>query len=1160
MNKLISSVVLLEGITHIEDLPLSEFIRTVESLKDKIVTEKLDGSNLWFGVDENGLYTSREGKSKKSNRFYNVSDYPMVANYNGFRAAHLALEGAESTILKHFSNGDQAEIEVLYGRQPNTVTYGVQDKSFIVILRPVGTTTQETVDALAKDLNKKQVKVRSKVVYSEDGDKLMSADTDMVWEFTNVEPIDSKNVDTSDAMALLGQMKKFMAQKNKVLKDLTNEEVAELSLNKIPKEERDTAKAERDRINDFFLKQFKEPIKEHLLGKFVRKIKPFLQADELDPSEDLGVEGVVVRDPVTGSQTKIVDKDVFTAVNTFNSAIRNHIAGLVRTDKQDAPIELRGGAYGQAKIRIADLLGARELALSSGAKRFLTKFKAENPSLTAVAVAKSLNIDDLEGTKTKVSAVLKNTSKEIQKILEKFKAEAADFKLKLKTGKEIGISPEVMRRTLTAFAETKQDIADVATRVQRAKTPADLVMALYGKTIEAIFAGEESSVQESFSLLKTIVREDDGTAAATSTVAADTGNPQQRLFQGSKTIVRRQRKFVKVKKFPAPEQQKADDKSGIPESKTPFSLMRSVSENWAHLSDMKYATDVDDSAAAQNDIEFKQMRNDVNIGADVTASDVDQYLDKAHELNDEVDTITFGMEMDDGQVVKVYVAATDADGFEKALSELLGSEDDVEKVINNLADEYDIVDVEWPEGYQPDTVGDETADTEVAVDGDTEAGEAGEIDLNGDGVIDFSVDGDGEDNFDLDVPSDEEGEGDGEIPTDDNEVDSGEGADEEVPTDSEGEAEDEAEGDAGSEDSGEGEASSDGGDEPAASDTEAEEGDAEGESTGDEVTDDMPADDETTDGDTDAEEETDDEGEDDEAGFLDTVAGQGGKKKKKKEETETTEESAMTKSLGELFKEKLLAEARAKKPAKDDGVEAEDPAVVAARQKHESALEDLLEAFPSKQARAVITLMVSLGVPIKPLMSRRAALRQNIGEAAELYLKSASFRMWVKKFLTSLQDATVTEDAAAFDKKLTNKFQHVIYAVMLKLGLPSDVVTVSQRQLVSGIRGVAKAAMTNSDVRIYLMAVAKELGVEDAGKGMPEEEVNEGVVMESLQDAEALVLEILTTLGFDTTANRSIQSQMKMQSARAALTKLAASSSLIAKMGALNQLLDKQVQ
>lgn len=270
----------------------------------------------------------------------------------------------------------------------------------------------------------------------------------------------------------------------------------------------------------------------------------------------------------------------------------------------------------------------------------------------------------------------------------------------------------------------------------------------------------------------------------------------------------------------------------------------------------------------------------------------------------------------------------------------------------------------------------------------------------------------------------------------------------------------------------------------------------------------------------------------------------------------------MTKSLGELFKEKLLTEAKAKKKS-EEVVDAEDPAVVAARQKHDAALEDLLEAFPAKQSRAVITLMVSLGVPIKPLMSRRAALRQNIADSAELYMKSASFRMWVKKFLTALQDASVKEDAASFDKKLTIKFQHVIYAVIRRLGLPDDVVTISQRQLISGIRGVAKAAMTNSDIRIYLMAIAKELGVDDAGKGLPEDEgdaVNEDAVLENVQDAEALVLEILTTLGFDTAANRSIQSQMKMQAVRGALTKIAASGMLLNKMSALNQMLDKQIQ
>ena len=97
---------LQEGIAHLEDLPVQRFIKTVETLKDKIITEKLDGSNLWFGFDPKGFFTSREGKSSKTARFYSVSDYAPVAAYNGFRAAHLALESVKADIMQELKEED----------------------------------------------------------------------------------------------------------------------------------------------------------------------------------------------------------------------------------------------------------------------------------------------------------------------------------------------------------------------------------------------------------------------------------------------------------------------------------------------------------------------------------------------------------------------------------------------------------------------------------------------------------------------------------------------------------------------------------------------------------------------------------------------------------------------------------------------------------------------------------------------------------------------------------------------------------------------------------------------------------------------------------------------------------------------------------------------
>ena len=43
------------------------------------------------------------------------------------------------------------------------------------------------------------------------------------------------------------------------------------------------------------------------------------------------------------------------------------------------------------------------------------------------------------------------------------------------------------------------------------------------------------------------------------------------------------------------------------------------------------------------------------------------------------------------------VREKEGEAFEKALGDKLGAEDDIEKAIDELANEYDIVNVEWPE-------------------------------------------------------------------------------------------------------------------------------------------------------------------------------------------------------------------------------------------------------------------------------------------------------------------------------------------------------------------------------------------------------------------------------------------------------------------------------
>lgn len=83
------------GITHLEDLDVETFIRSVERIHKLEAVQKLDGANLRGGLDEKGrLYSSREQKGGK--RFYDQKDFPKNSAYDGFRAAHEVLKKIEN--------------------------------------------------------------------------------------------------------------------------------------------------------------------------------------------------------------------------------------------------------------------------------------------------------------------------------------------------------------------------------------------------------------------------------------------------------------------------------------------------------------------------------------------------------------------------------------------------------------------------------------------------------------------------------------------------------------------------------------------------------------------------------------------------------------------------------------------------------------------------------------------------------------------------------------------------------------------------------------------------------------------------------------------------------------------------------------------------------
>ena len=150
---------------------------------------------------------------------------------------------------------------------------------------------------------------------------------------------------------------------------------------------------------------------------------------------------------------------------------------------------------------------------------------------------------------------------------------------------------------------------------------------------------------------------------------------------------------------------------------------------------------------------------------DFDASDVLSKIDSAQQrenLND--DTVAFGLEDDEGNLVKVFVKTDQAEEFENTLASMLagtladnGDPDgenveakEIAEIIYELKDKFDIVDVEWP-GIETD----EEEEQEV-VDPAMAGGAAGGAEAGAEGGMDAGGEAGAEGDLGLEDP---EGEG-----------------------------------------------------------------------------------------------------------------------------------------------------------------------------------------------------------------------------------------------------------------------------------------------------------------------------------------------------------------------------------------------------------------
>lgn len=317
------------GISHIEDLPIADFINAIRNLNEFDITEKVDGFNLRFGIDDEGFYST----GKDDNRKYRASEYGSEFRYSGFKAAHMAFSRVLPFLLKAniFGFGDEIEVEVLYGEMPNTIVYSGNENKIIVLRRKKG---EPNIDAIKAMLHEQTITLDIVVPKTKDGRTIEQEQQSQKWIFSEnskVEQIRIKRVqDDIELERLLSTLEAFMYDDSGI-GQFSNAELISLPLNKKPptmdiedwRETKEEIKIKRSHVRSHVMNH-KLDIKHKLLTDLVRNI-----GSQFGPDVESGgwIEGLVFHHRTENEDFvfKLVDKDMFTALNKFNWHVRKSL-------------------------------------------------------------------------------------------------------------------------------------------------------------------------------------------------------------------------------------------------------------------------------------------------------------------------------------------------------------------------------------------------------------------------------------------------------------------------------------------------------------------------------------------------------------------------------------------------------------------------------------------------------------------------------------------------------------------------------------------------------------------------------------------------------------------------------------------------------------------
>lgn len=451
-----------KGITHIEDLNTSDFLQVTTNLVEYEVTEKVDGSQILFGLDDQGFYTSRE--TKGGERVYAVEDYDIHFSTTYRRAAHKLLESVLPKLKEAgLRPGDQVEAEVLYGELPNVVPYS-EDSNYLIFLRT--TEGKINIDRLKQKLNGHTLSISLTSPLTEDGKFVKLVEKTDNWTISGVPLI---SVEYQRVQRLVEKklklMRAFMLEDTRF--GIPNMTVEKTPLNRIPawctqhewKDVKEELKVEKARI-EFELNEMKTEVKEILLDHFVR---PY--SSMFGPIEGGWIEGVVLKHRETGKMVKIVDKKTFGVIREFAWQVRNSLTERARGLNDNYSY------LGEVHVGLATALGHPELGTMQ-CRKYHTQMMLEDT--VPISALKEYMLSFLEQKRIDLGHRLDKYEKEKHKLI--LKVNEGTFKDTF-----VYANTGIDRRTKETFASIYEQIQVLVDKISVAQSQDDLIQAIAGR-------------------------------------------------------------------------------------------------------------------------------------------------------------------------------------------------------------------------------------------------------------------------------------------------------------------------------------------------------------------------------------------------------------------------------------------------------------------------------------------------------------------------------------------------------------------------------------------------------------------------------------------------------------------------------------------------------